>query len=234
MTGDGEGRSARKDSVRNRARLLAAAREVFAQRGFDATLDDIARHAGLGTGTAYRHFPNKQAIAAEVLTDATEEIVTDAREALAIADPWQALVTFFERCAARQARDRGLYETLTGQGNPEDQGRIWPEIIGAVTQLFERAHRAGAVRAEATPQDIAVIFALLGPAFELSRTTSPELWRRYLALILDGLRASDRDELPAPPPPLTALDSILKAGKRRRIGLSHRDVEWLVGPVTSG
>jgi AcrR family transcriptional regulator len=211
---DSEGRTPRKDSIRNRARLLTAAREVFAERGFEATLDDIARHAGLGTGTAYRHFPNKRAIAAEVLTDATEQIATDAREALAIDDPWQALVTFFERTAARQATDRGLYETLTGQGDDEEQARIWPEIITAVTQLFDRAHRGGAVRADAAPQDIAVIFALLGPAFEMSRATSPELWRRYLALILDGLRATDRPELPTAPPPLTALTTILRAGKR--------------------
>jgi AcrR family transcriptional regulator len=214
MVGDNEGRAIRKDSVRNRARLLTAAREVFADRGFEATLDDIARHAGLGTGTAYRHFPNKQAIAAEVLSDATEQIATDARDALAIDDPWHALVTFFERTAARQATDRGLYETLTGQGNNEEQARIWPEIITSVTQLFDRAHRSGAVRADAAPQDIAAIFALLGPAFEMSRTTSPDLWRRYLALILDGLRAGDRPALPSPAPPLAALDAILKAGKR--------------------
>lgn len=206
---------ARKDSVRNRARLLTAAREVFAERGFGATLDDIARHAGLGTGTAYRHFPNKQAVAAEVLADATEQIATDAREALAIEDPWRALVTFFEHTAARQARDRGLYETLTGQGNDEEQARIWPEIIASVGRLFDRAHRAGAIRADAAPQDIAVVFALLGPAFEMSRSTSPELWRRYLALILDGLRATDRPGLPESPPPLAALAAILKAGKRR-------------------
>ena len=75
-------RPARRDSVRNRERLVVAAREVFAERGFGATLDDIARYAGLGTGTAYRHFPNKHAIAAEVLRDATEQIVVDAEEAL--------------------------------------------------------------------------------------------------------------------------------------------------------
>ena len=215
MVEDGDGRAARKDSVRNRARLVAAAREVFAERGFEATLDDIARHAGLGTGTAYRHFPNKQAIAAEVLADATEQIVADARVALAIEDPWRALVTFFELTAARQATDRGLYETLTGQGNDEEQARIWPEIISSVTRLFDRAHGAGVVRADAAPQDIAVVFALMGPAFEMSRTTTPELWRRYLALILDGFRAVDRPELPVPPPPATALGAILKAGKRR-------------------
>lgn len=215
MTTDGDGRSTRKDSVRNRARLIAAAREVFAERGFDATLDDIARHAGVGTGTAYRHFPNKQAVAAVVLADATEQIATDARASLAIADPWAALTTFFELTAARQAADRGLYETLTGQGNADEQARIWPEIIGAVTELFDRAHRAQAIRADAAPQDIAAIFALLGPAFEMSRGITPDLWRRYLTLILDGLRATDRPAIPTPPPPLESLDTVLRAGKNR-------------------
>jgi AcrR family transcriptional regulator len=204
---------ARSDSVRNRARLIEAAREVFAERGFEATLDDIARHAGLGTGTAYRHFPHKRAIAAEVLTEATEQIVTDARESLSIDDPWTALTEFFTRTGARQARDRGLYETLTGQGDQAEQARIWPEIIAAVTELFQRAQRAGVVRADAAPQDIAAIFALLGPAFAMSRTSGPDLWRRYLALVLDGLRATDRPDLPAPPPPIADLQSILRAGK---------------------
>ena len=203
----------RRDSVRNRARLLAAAREVFAERGFDATLDDIARHAGLGTGTAYRHFPNKRAIAAEVLTDATEQIARDARAALGIADPWTALVTFVERNAERQARDRGLYEALTGQGDDAEQDRIWPGIIAAVTELFERARAAGAVRADAEAQDVAALFALLGPAFEVSRAASTEVWRRYLALLLDGLRATDRPPLPVPAP--ADLRTILRAGKRR-------------------
>ncbi|HWB37227.1 MAG TPA: helix-turn-helix domain-containing protein [Rugosimonospora sp.] len=211
---DGRRGAGRRDSVRNRARLVAAAREVFAQRGFEATLDDIARHAGLGTGTAYRHFPNKQAIAAEVLAEATQQIVEDARAALQVDDPWSALVQFFERAGAQQAADRGLYETLRGQGNAAEQARIWPEIIAAVTELFERAHRAGVLRADAAAQDIAAVFALLGPAFEMSRATQPQVWRRYLALLLDGLRATDRPPLPGPPPPAAALDAVLAAGKR--------------------
>jgi AcrR family transcriptional regulator len=209
-----EGKGARSDSVRNRARLIEAAAEVFAERGFSATLDDVARHAGLGTGTAYRHFPNKQALAAEILTVATEQIATDAREALAIDDPWQALVTFFERSARRQARDRGLYEALTGRGDDDAQARIWPGIIAAVTELFDRAHRAGVVRSDAAPQDVAAIFALLGPAFEMSRTAADGLWQRYLALILDGLRAVDRPPLPGPPPPVEAVAAILRTGKQ--------------------
>ncbi|MBM2619794.1 TetR/AcrR family transcriptional regulator [Actinoplanes sp. LDG1-06] len=204
----------RRDSVRNRARLVEAAREVFAARGFEATLDDVARHAGLGTGTAYRHFPNKQALAAEVLTGATEQIAIDARAALEIDDPWLGLVDFFQRNAERQARDRGLYEALTGLGDDEAQARIWPGIITAVSELFDRAHAAGVLRPDAAAQDIPAIFAMLGPAFEMSRTIAPDLWRRYLTLMLDGLRATGRPDLPAPPPPVESLPLILRAGKR--------------------
>ncbi|MDT5126308.1 MAG: hypothetical protein QOH54_1952 [Mycobacterium sp.] len=206
-------RAARKDSVRNRALLVEAAREVFAERGFGATLDDIARHAGVGVGTAYRHFANKQAVAAEVLTEATEQIVADARRALTIADPWDALVDFFEHTAERQAADRGLYETLTGQGDPEGQARIWPDIIAAVTELFERAARAGAVRADATPQDVAALLVLMGPAYEMTRRIGPRLWQRYLHLMLDGLRATDRPALEVPAPPLDAVEAIITVGK---------------------
>jgi AcrR family transcriptional regulator len=214
MSDQNAARPVRKDAARNRARLIEAAREVFAARGFGATLDDIARHAGVGTGTAYRHFPNKQAIAAEVLADATTAIAEDARDALAIEDPWLALVTFFERTATRQAADRGLYETLTGQGNPEEQARIWPQVVASVTELFERAHAAEVIRPDAAAQDIAAIFTLLGPAFDMSRATSLELWRRYLALMLDGLRPAEQPPFPVPPPPVDQLDAILFAGNR--------------------
>lgn len=206
-------RPARRDSVHNRQRLVVAAREVFAEHGFGATLDDIARHAGLGTGTAYRHFPNKHAIAAEVLREATEQIVVDAEEALAVDDPWDGLVQFFERTAARQAADRGLYESLTGQGDDDEQARIWPRIVAAVTELFKRAQRAGAIREDAAPQDVAAIFAMLGPAFAMSRSINPDLWRRYLALLLDALRPTDGPALPVAPPPPESLPTILSTGK---------------------
>lgn len=209
-------RASRQDAVRNRSRLIAAAREVFAEQGFDATLDDIARRAGVGTGTAYRHFPNKRALAAEVLADATAAVLDDAHAALAVDDPWLALLDFFERTATRQSADRGLYEALSGQGDPQAQAAIWPPIVEAVTALFDRAHAAGVIRPDAAPEDMPAVFAMLGPAFEMSRAASTELWRRYLALMLDGLRATDRPELPVAAPGPEHLDAILFAGRRRR------------------
>ena len=198
----------RKDAARNRDRLISAARAVFAERGIDATLDDIAREAGVGTGTAYRHFPNKKVIAAEILADATQQIATDAEDALSVDDPWDALVAFFENTAARLAADRGLYQILAGQGNVDDKTRIWPHIVCGITRLFDRAKEAGVIRADAEPEDAAVLFAMLGVTF------FTETWRRYLALLLDGLRATERPELPCPPTAFATLDDVIAVSKR--------------------
>jgi AcrR family transcriptional regulator len=203
----------RQDAVRNRALLVDAAREVFRERGLNATLDDIAARAGVGTGTAYRHFRNKHEIAVEVLGDATQQIVRDAEAAQEIADPWLAIVAFFEAVGARQADDRGLYQALAGQGSDDDKARIWPQIVRSVTELFDRATRAKVIRADAAPEDAASMFAMLGVAFEMSHGETPDLWRRYLALMLDGLRATDRPPLPAPPPIFGSLDDVIAAGK---------------------
>jgi len=197
----------RKDAARNRDRLISAARTVFADRGIDATLDDIAREAGVGTGTAYRHFPNKKVIAAEILADATQQIATDAEDALNIDDPWDAVVAFFENTSARRAADRGLYQNLAGQANVDDKTRIWPHIVDGITRLFDRAKEAGMIRADAEPEDAGVVFAMLGVAF------STRTWRRYLALLLDGLRATERPELPCPPTAFATLDDVIAVSK---------------------
>lgn len=202
---------ARADAVRNRALLVAAAREVFAEAGLDATLDDVAARAGVGTGTAYRHFRNKAELAGEVLADATQAIADDAAAALAVPDPWVALVTFFEAVATRQAADRGLYQALAGLGRAADKVRIWPDIVRAVTTLFDRARAAGAVRPDAAPEDAAVVLTMMGPAYALGG----DAWRRYLALALDGLRATDRPALPVRAPALASLDDVIAASKER-------------------
>jgi AcrR family transcriptional regulator len=200
--------SPRKDAERNRARLVAAAREVFAERGLAATLDDIAARAGVGTGTAYRHFADKHELAAEVLAEATQQIADDAAAALAVADPWDAVVTFFETTAARQAADRGLYEALAGQGRAADKVRIWPDIVAAVTELFERARTAGALRDDVRAEDAVPLFAMLGAVDD---------WRRYLALLLDGMRPdSAHTALPGDPGHYDNLDDVITVTKQRK------------------
>jgi AcrR family transcriptional regulator len=200
----------RKDAARNRELLISSARAVFAEHGLEATLDDVARHAGVGTGTAYRHFPNKQAIAAEVLADATKQIADDAEVALQAVDPWDGLAMFFERVAVRTAENRALYQNLAGQGRVDDKTRIWPQIVEKVTRLFDRAKTAGAIRVDAEPEDAAVMFAMLGVTF-----AGTVHWRRYLGLLLDGLRALDRPQLPGEPPSFESLDDLLAVSKAR-------------------
>ena len=189
---------------------------MFAERGLGATLDDIAERAGVGTGTAYRHFRNKQEIAAEVLAAATEQIVREAEAALEIDDPWLALVAFFESIAQRQAADRGLYQALAGLGRSDDKVRIWPEIVSTVTTLFTRARKAGAIRADASPGDAAMMLAMLGPIFDMGTAGPPDLWRRYLALLLDGLRAAGRPNMSVAAPTFSTMDDMIAAGKHHR------------------
>src|SRR4051795_6885192 len=114
----------RKDAARNRALLVQAGREVFAERGLDASLDDIARHAGLGVGTAYRHFANKYELAEAIFTEAIESIVAKAEEAAAMPDPWQGLLNFFEFAAESQTADRGLREVMMGFHDPATMRRV--------------------------------------------------------------------------------------------------------------
>ncbi len=206
----------RQDAVRNRERLVASARQVFADRGFEATLDEIAAQAGLGVGTAYRHFRNKQELAAVILADATEQIVTDAEAALAIDDPWEAVVSFFEATAARQSTDRGLYEALQGMGAAADKDRLWPTIVETVTALFDHARQAEVIRADARPEDVVAMFVMLGAIYDIPT------WHRYLTLMLDGLRATDRPNLADRPPTFSSLDEMVAVSKRGRTRGSRR------------
>jgi AcrR family transcriptional regulator len=200
--------SPRKDAARNRARLVAAAREVFAEHGLAATLDDVAARAGVGTGTAYRNFADKHELAAVVLAEATQHIADDAYAALGIDDPWTALVTFFETTAARQAADRSLYESLAGQGRKTDKIRIWPDIVAAVTRLFDRARKAGVVRPDVRAEDAVAVFAMLGAVDD---------WRRYLVLLLDGMRPeAGAAGLPGTAGRFESLDDVIAVSKQQR------------------
>jgi len=178
----------RRDAANNRERLLAAAHAVFAERGLSATLDDVARHAGVGVGTAYRHFPNKQALASEVLEGAIQQLIAEAEAALAAADPWQGFAGFFETVVATQAHHRGLHHLSAADGiaGPQFQKRF----ERAVAALFERAQRAGVVRADACATDIGPLLVMMRTVIDLSPPAKPELWRRYLAFLLDGMRAA--------------------------------------------
>ena len=188
----------RADAERNRQRLLAAARDLFATRGLHVTLDDIARHAGVGTGTAYRRFANKDELIEALMVDRIHEIGAIARECLEEPDPWRALAGFFERALALQASDRGLKDILWSSGHGREQViHARRAIAPPVTKLVRRAVDAGVVRADMATSDVPLINFMLNSIADFSRDVEPELYKRYLAIVLDGLRRRpDAEPLP--------------------------------------
>jgi len=194
---DATSRPLRKDAARNRALLVQAGREVFADRGLEASLDDVAHHAGLGVGTAYRHFANKFELARAIFAEAIEEIVDTARSAAVMADPWAGIVAFLEKAAEAQTKDRGLREVLMGAYDTGDMERVNDLISPLLSDLVERAKAAGAVRAEVDATDVGVVVVMLCTVADVTGEVSPDLWRRYLPMLLDGLRAGSALPVPA-------------------------------------
>lgn len=180
-------RPLRKDAARNRELLIAAAREVFATRGSEASLDDIARHAHLGVGTAYRHFSNKHELIAAIVDQELERFVGFAETARASEDAWAGLVGFFEAMLEVQRTNQGLREVLTGA--TADLGDdVERRVMSPLEALLRRAQQAGQVREDAEPSDIGFVILMLCTVSDVASTTAPDLWRRYLPIVLDGLR----------------------------------------------
>jgi AcrR family transcriptional regulator len=189
----------RADAERNRLRILAAARETFAQRGLDATIDDIARHAGVGVGTAYRRFANREQLVEAVFEEAAEHVIALAERALTHEDPWEGFVQFFLTTAEDFTEDRGLREALLeGLHGKIRVAAARDRLIPAVGALIARAQQAGRLRGDFEGTDFPLIQLMLGAVAEHSRGVAPAVWRRYLVLFLDGLR-HDRDH-PTPLP----------------------------------
>jgi AcrR family transcriptional regulator len=194
------GRPLRADAERNRRRILVAAAEVFAKRGLDAGLDEIARHAGVGTGTVYRRFPDKSILIDALFESRITAIVELAESALAAPDPWDGLTQFLENSIEMQLADRGLKELLFGEGCAGATGTAGSArftakldaLVPLLTALVERAKVAGQLRSDVSVTDLAVIQFMLHGVGMFSSSVEPELWRRQLGILLDGLRA-ERD-----------------------------------------
>ena len=191
----------RADAERNRRRILETAAEVFAERGLGVSLDDIAAAAGVGVGTVYRRFPDKDALIDALFEDKIGEVVEAARAALEIDDPWDSFETFVRAIAALQAKDRGLKEALTSADRGRDRvafarGQIAPIAI----RIIGRAQEAGVVRADLGILDVPATFFTIGHLADRARGIAPDYWERLLTIFLDGVRTdAARTEMPAPP-----------------------------------
>jgi AcrR family transcriptional regulator len=213
-------RPLRRDAERNRQRILEAAAEVFNERGLDVSLDEIARHAGVGVGTVYRRFRTKEELVEALFMDRLGQVATIADQALAAPDPWSGLVSFMERMAEVMAGDLGLQQILMFATYGRDLVAVAREHNAPlVERLVERAQSAGQLRTDLKQTDIVFIVFVLTEAARLAQAASPGIWRRYLTLILDGMRPGREGVTPLPVPALLPGEmekSMRQASPRRR------------------
>ena len=200
----------RSDARRNREKILAAASELFAEEGAGLCMDDLARRAGVGHATVFRRFPNKEELVLAMFEDRLADVAEAVEAAASREDAWAGLVEAMTYIAERQARDRGLMEAVGTDvfGSPrlrEARMRVMQPMAG----LLARAQEAGRVRADLEPMDVFFLITAAGHSspchFEIT-----DLWRRYLGVILDGMRPAGASALSPGPPSLAEFEAAIE------------------------
>src|SRR3954471_9852763 len=180
-----EVRPMRRDAQLNRERILAAAREVYAERGIDVTLDDVAERAGVGIGTVYRKYRNKDALLDELFEERVRELAELAEASSADTDAWTAFVRFLERVTELFAADRSLESFVVSDTGQQRAARAREVLRPSLERLIRRAKADGRLRRDFRHDDLSVIHAMLAAAVRQSGD-SPDAWRRYFAMMIDG------------------------------------------------
>ena len=187
MTATGA-RPLRADAQRNRDRLLEAAVRAFSQDRPDVTLDAIAKDAGVGIGTLYRHFPTREALVEAAYRSELDRLCDAAADLLGDLPPDQALRAWMDRFVDYMTTKRGMADALraviASGGNPYAHSR--DRLISAITTLLSRAAAAGTVRSDVEPAD--VLTSLSGVSLAAGEPAQREQARRVLDLLIDGLR----------------------------------------------
>jgi AcrR family transcriptional regulator len=205
--------SLRSDARRNRERLIASARELFADDGVNVSVEEITRRAGLGMGTLYRHFPTKEELIDAVLEDTFAEFVRLAEQATAADDAWAGITSFLEQVLALHAANRGLKDVLASSEHGARRAEAMrARVRPLLRRVIERAQAQGTLRSDFTPEDVPLVFWTSGRVIETTAAVAPDYWRRYLGLLLDGLRAESAT--PLPHPPLTPAQVARVTGRR--------------------
>ncbi len=201
---------ARSDALRNRSALIDAARQVFGERGLDAPLDEIARQAGTGNATLYRHFPNRCDLVAAVFAKTLEQVALACERGLANPDPWAGFAQHVVFLCELQANDRGLADLLTTSisGAPELE-RLRSRIQRDFFRLAERAKEAGELRADFQPEDLAVLLMANAGVVHRTAVHASTSWRRLVHLVLDGLRQEAATGVLPPSPGIRAVRAVM-------------------------
>ncbi|MEV0646366.1 TetR/AcrR family transcriptional regulator [Phytomonospora sp. NPDC050363] len=194
-------RPLRADAARNRRALLAAAADEFAEHGLDASVADIARRAGVGKGTVFRHFATKDDLIAAILTDRIDALNTLGESLITAEDTGAALAEFLT-AAARQRQERDLSFLAEASEAMTEVTRVRVRMLATLDRLVGRAREQGTVRDDVTGADVFLLMCAPNYVAGYVPDASPDLWRRYLGIILDGLRPEGARPLPEQSPNL--------------------------------
>jgi AcrR family transcriptional regulator len=187
----------RAEALRNDERVLAAAHAVLTATP-DASMQDVARRAGVGMGTLYRRYPSKEALVHQLCLDGMRRLEAVAVEALEIDDAWEAFAGFMARSLTAGAGSLGR---LAGTFTPDTELiEISQRLYRAVQGLLDKVQAAGAVRADVTIGDVNLLFEQLRAVHVRDEKRRAALQGRYLELVLQALRAPGAGPLPGPPP----------------------------------
>ncbi|MDA0184537.1 TetR/AcrR family transcriptional regulator [Solirubrobacter phytolaccae] len=210
-------RPLRADAERNRQRIVEAAKTLFAERGVDVAVEDIAAAAGVGIGTFYRRFPDRESLVEAVFVTKFERMIQAAHDALEIEDPWDAFRTWVVTVARMHARDRGLKDVVLSSDRGREKVAEFRAIIQPLAgELLDRAKAAGALRDDVSALDVPMIHQAVSAIAEITRDVAPEYYERTLTLFVDGL-ARERTPTPMVAPPIEMeqfLTIMSRKGKR--------------------
>ncbi|MFI1708555.1 TetR/AcrR family transcriptional regulator [Streptomyces griseoruber] len=192
--------SLRSDAERNRERIIAAARKVFARDGLGASMASVAREAGVGIATMFRRFPTKEELVAAVFADRMDAYADAVAVALHDPDPWHGFVGYIETASAMQAADQGFADVLTTSFPTAKALEVRRnEAYEGMVRLIDRAKAAGRLREDFDPSDLVLIHMANAGVVNATGEAAPDAWRRVVALFIQSFEAPARGPLPASP-----------------------------------
>jgi AcrR family transcriptional regulator len=214
----------RADATRNRDAILAAAKEIFAERGIEASLEEIAARARVGIATLYRRFPSRQHLVAAALVEKVAKYAEASETALAIPDPWAGFCSYVRTICELQAGDRGLADLLS-MTLPADEHveRLRRTAHDHVVTLIERAKAAGKLRDDFVSEDLLILLIANAALVHVTRTEAPAASQRLVALALDAFGRIDAPSLPAPPSTAEMSSAMCGLARERGCGATDRD-----------
>jgi AcrR family transcriptional regulator len=194
------GRGLRADATRNRVAILTAARQVFAEQGLRAPLEEIARRAGVGIATLYRRFPTRERLVAAALIEKITQFETAASQALAEPDPWDGFAGLVRRICELQADDRGLSDLLSMTlPASEEVEQLRAKAHAHVAELVARAKASGRLRPDFAAEDLLLVLIANAAVAHVTGPDAPDAWRRFVGLMLDAFQYTGSADLPPAP-----------------------------------